>query len=113
MSFCQLDIYKDSKNICLEIAGLRLLPDEITRRFGITFVDEDLSDGLGPMQGAVIRTDSERRFGLVHYLKAPVKGTGVWTYEHSQDLAEDLRDFLECFGITKDEIIYVHPTLKL
>jgi hypothetical protein len=113
MSFRQLDVYKDSKNICLEIAGLRLLPDEITRRFGIAFVDEDALDGLGPMRGAVIQTDSGRRFGLVHYLQAPVKGTALWTYKHSLDLAGDLHDFLQSLGIRKDEIMYVHPRLKL
>ena len=48
MNFRQLELNKEnSRHISQAIAGLRMLADEFGRRFGVSFVDEDLQDGLG------------------------------------------------------------------
>ena len=107
MAFRQLDIYTDSKNICLPIALLRLSPDALAERFGISFVDE--CDDLDRYKGALIESDSGRRFGLVCYLHAPVHGVAVWANEHSKDLVAELADFKSALPIDPTDYLSVHP----
>jgi hypothetical protein len=106
MSFRQLDIYKDSKNICLPIAMLRLAPDVITERYGITFVDD--CDDLDCFKGAVIAAESGRRFGLVYYKRAPEpRGTEIWAYEHSTDLTAELADFAAALPVPPEDYLWI------
>lgn len=108
MSFRQLDIYKDSKNICLPVAKLRLAPDAFTERYGITFVDE--RDDLDYLKAAVIASDSGRRFGLVYYPRAPEpRGVEVWVYEHSTELSAEMADFMTTFPMSSADYLWIHP----
>src|SRR4026207_448745 len=89
----------NSRSISLPVAGLRILPDEFERRFGITFVDKDLEDGLGPVKATLVETASKKRFGLVHYIKHPEpRGISVWTHDRSLDPKADLQDFMKAFN---------------
>lgn len=110
MSYRQLELNKEnSQNICQPIAGLLMLPDEFARRFGISFIDDDYKDGLGPVKAALIETASHRRFGLVHYVLHPEpRGISVWTQEHSPDPATDLQDFMVAFGLTRADFLGVY-----
>lgn len=74
MRFQQLDIFQDSKNICKQVAVMVLPPEEITNWFGITFVEVDRDNGLGPSRGAVILTEHGRRCNTDTGKKAPRSG---------------------------------------
>src|SRR5947199_148997 len=105
MKFQQLALTKENgRNICLPIGGLLILPESFTRRFGVSFVDEDLEDGLGPARIALVQTASGRHFALVHYVMHPEpRGISVWTHELSPNPAADLHDFMEAFALSRED----------
>ena len=107
MNFRQIDPYSEhSKGVCFPIGGLLMLPEEFTRRFGVSFVDADLEDGLGPAQIALIETASGRYFGLVHYEHHPEpRGISVWTDKRSLTPATDLRDFMNTFALVRQDFL--------
>ena len=114
MKFRQLvSDQENSRNICQPIGGLLLLPEVFTRRFGVSFVDADLEDGLGPAQIALVETASGRCFGLVHYVAHPEpKGISVWTHELSPDPAADLHDFMDAFALAREDFLGAYETAK-
>ena len=110
MSFRQITITAEySWGICKPIAGLRMLPDEFTRRFGVSFIDTDFENGLGDVKAALVETSSGRRFGLIHYVYHPEpRGIAVWAHERSPDPVADVRDFIEAFGLARSDLLGVY-----
>jgi len=88
------------------IAVLRQEPDELGLRF------EDDYDNLDYLRHARLDTPSGKVFALVRHRGAPASGTEVVTRDDSQSLLEDLEDVLTRLHLTREDLVWEHPTIK-
>lgn len=91
------------------IAVLRQEPDQLVDR-GLRF--EDDHDGLDVLRHARLEIPSGKVFALVRHRGAPTPGTEVVTRDNSPSLLEDLEDALAQLRLTRDDLVWEHPTIS-
>ena len=92
------------------VAVLSLSSEALPSRYGLAFFDG--SDNLDAYRAAAIRLESGRRIGLLQHLGAPVAGTELQA-DTEDDPLEAIREFLDCFGLTADELVWVREEVPL
>lgn len=90
---------------------LHLEPEQISKRVGIQF--QETYDDLDYLQLAVIRTSSNKKFGLTRHLHAPVQGVVIHSSADSKTLAEDLKDILRTLEVQSSEVSWVNPDVSI
>lgn len=92
------------------VAVLSLSSEALASRYGLVFFDG--SDNLDAYRAAAIRLESGRQIGLLQHLGAPVTGTELQA-DAQDDPLEVIREFLDCFGLTADELVWVREEVPL
>jgi hypothetical protein len=92
------------------VAVLSLSSEALASRYGLVFFDG--SDNLDAYRAAAIRLESGRRIGLLQHGGAPVAGTELQA-DTEDDPLEVIREFLDCFGLTAHELVWVREEVPL
>jgi hypothetical protein len=92
------------------VAVLSLSSEALASRYGLVFFDG--SDNLDAYRAAAVRLESGRRIGLLQHCGAPVAGTELQADTEDEPL-EVIREFLDCFGLTADELVWVREEVPL
>jgi len=92
------------------VAMLALSPDALAERYALRFFEG--SDNLDVYVAAAIRLESGRQLGLLRHHGAPVPGTELHA-DGKDDLLEAIREFLDCSGLTADDLQWVRDDLPL
>jgi hypothetical protein len=93
------------------LAMLRIEPEQISKRTGIQF--RETYDDLDYLKLAVIRTSSNKKFGLTRHLHAPEKGVVIHSSRSQNTLIEDLREILSILGVRIHEVRWVNSDVRI
>lgn len=109
--FKQVDLSLRRRGLAKPIAALKIEPDELSQRFGITF--EDHSDDLGELKAALIETRDGRQFGFLRHTHCPSPGTQVLIDESDPDPRERLIHFMQLLGLNRLDISSTPPDIPI
>lgn len=92
------------------VAILADSPETLESRYGLSFFAG--GDNLDSYSAAAIRLSSGRRVGLLRYRGTPAPGTELHV-DATDDFLEALREFLDAFDLTADELAWVRDDVPL
>jgi hypothetical protein len=92
------------------IAAVAVAPGRFTERHDLRFFEG--SDNLGAYHAAAVRLGSGRRLGLLRHVGTPTSGTELHA-DAGDDLLEALREFLDAFGLSADDLLWVREDVPL
>jgi hypothetical protein len=91
-------------------AMVALSPGALSARYGLRFFEG--TDNLDACDAAAIRLSSGRRLGLLRYHGSPVQGTELYA-DSKDDLLDAIREFLDAFELTVDDLAWVRQDVPL
>jgi len=91
-------------------AVVALSPDALSARYGLRFFEA--ADNLDAYDAAAIRLSSGRRLGLLRYRGHPSPGTELHA-DSKDDLLDGIREFLDAFELTADDLLWVRQDIPL
>lgn len=92
------------------VAVLSHSPEALETRYGLRFFAGD--DNLDTYAAAAIRLESGRRVGLIRHRGTPALGTELHV-DATDDFLEAIREFLDAFDLTADELAWVRDDVPL